>query len=227
MLLPNCCVIVIGTTHDSTRVFLRDALDLLLFLLDLPILCPSILEPDLDLSLRQSKLRSKFCLLPDSDVGTELKLLLQLHPLMIRIHDTVLVSSPRLPCKIQQRLKNIQQLVTLLVLLQLLRSQESEEWSTLCSSPCSTKVKVFTWSARETEDKNKKRLTREDITWRRLTRRVSLSVHGLCYSRLFLRVNPLKRRSSRLWSRCNPWTRSRVEVNCCLMSKLLMHCWVR
>lgn len=74
------------------------ALHLDLLLVQLAILGPAILEPDLDLALGQGEGEGELRLPPDRDVLGEVELLLQLHPLVVRVHDSILVPCPRLAC---------------------------------------------------------------------------------------------------------------------------------
>lgn len=64
---------------------------LLPFTINLPLLGSSVLEPNLYLSLREAERHRQLALPPHCDILVVLKLLLQLQPLVIRVHHPVLV----------------------------------------------------------------------------------------------------------------------------------------
>lgn len=64
-----------------------------------PLLCSPVLEPNLDLSLRQGQVLGQLCLPTDRDVLGVVELLFQLHSLVVRVHDSIFVPRSCLACR--------------------------------------------------------------------------------------------------------------------------------
>lgn len=76
--------------------------DLVALLGQLAVLGTAVLEPDLHLALRQVQRVRQLGLSADRDVSRGVVLLLQLHPLKVRVDDAVLVFSPCFAWRVEE-----------------------------------------------------------------------------------------------------------------------------